>query len=51
MLKIYNTLTKTKQVFKPMQPGKVNIYVCGNTVYDHCHVGHARSMVCFRCNY
>ena len=47
MLKLFNTLTRTKEKFKPMQEGKVNIYVCGMTVYDHCHLGHARSMVCF----
>jgi len=47
MLKIYNTLTKEKDVFVPRQPGKVGIYVCGMTVYDYCHVGHARVMVVF----
>lgn len=47
MLTIYNSLTRTKEIFKPIQPGKIGIYVCGITVYDHCHLGHARSMVCF----
>jgi cysteinyl-tRNA synthetase len=47
MLKIYNTLTKKKEVFKPIEPGKVKIYVCGPTVYDACHIGHARSAVVF----
>ncbi len=48
MLKIYNTITKQKQEFKPIQPGKVNMYVCGMTVYDHAHLGHARAnMVVF----
>lgn len=47
MLKIYNSLTRTKQIFKPLQAGKVNMYVCGNTVYDYCHIGHARSMLSF----
>ncbi len=47
MLKLYNTLTRTKEEFVPMQAGKINIYVCGITVYDYCHLGHARSMVCF----
>ncbi len=47
MLKIYNTLTKEKDVFVPRQPGKVGMYVCGMTVYDYCHVGHARVMVVF----
>ncbi len=47
MLKIYNTLTRQKETFKPLQEGKVNMYVCGMTVYDLCHVGHARVMVVF----
>ncbi|NBP96992.1 MAG: hypothetical protein EBU25_04025, partial [Burkholderiaceae bacterium] len=42
MLSIYNTLTRTKEVFKPIEPGKVRMYVCGMTVYDYCHLGHAR---------
>jgi len=46
-LKIYNTLARDKQSFVPMQPGKVNMYVCGITVYDYCHVGHARMMMAF----
>jgi cysteinyl-tRNA synthetase len=47
MLKIYNTLTRSKQEFTPKQPGKVGMYVCGMTVYDYCHIGHARVMVVF----
>ena len=47
MLKIYNTLTRSKQEFIPKQPGKVGMYVCGMTVYDYCHIGHARVMVVF----
>lgn len=47
MLKIYNTLTRTKETFTPRVPGKVGMYVCGMTVYDFCHVGHARVMVVF----
>jgi len=47
MLQIYNTLSRSKQVFKPIVPGKVKIYVCGMTVYDFCHIGHARAMVVF----
>jgi cysteinyl-tRNA synthetase len=47
MLHLYNTLTRTKEKFIPITPGKIGMYVCGNTVYDHCHLGHARSMVCF----
>ncbi len=46
-LKIYNTLARDKQVFVPLQPGKINMYVCGMTVYDYCHVGHARMMMAF----
>ncbi len=47
MLKIYNTLTRSKDVFTPRVPGKVGMYVCGMTVYDYCHIGHARVMVVF----
>ena len=47
MLQIYNTLSRSKQVFKPIVPGKVKIYVCGMTVYDFCHIGHARVMIVF----
>ena len=47
MLKIYNSLTKTKEPFQPIVEGKVNIYVCGITVYDYCHVGHARTFNAF----
>ncbi len=47
MLKIYNTLAREKQVFTPIVPGKVGMYVCGMTVYDFCHLGHARVMVVF----
>jgi len=45
MLTLYNTLAKAKQEFKPINPGKVGIYVCGPTVYDYCHLGHARGYV------
>lgn len=45
--KIYNTLAREKQVFTPIVPGKVGMYVCGMTVYDYCHLGHARVMVVF----
>ncbi|MDO8954196.1 MAG: cysteine--tRNA ligase [Gammaproteobacteria bacterium] len=47
MLKIYNSLTKQKEEFIPMQPNKVSLYVCGVTVYDHCHIGHARTYLAF----
>ena len=47
MLKIYNTLTRDKQEFVPISPGKVGMYVCGMTVYDYCHLGHARVLVVF----
>jgi cysteinyl-tRNA synthetase len=46
-MRIYNTLTKAKETFEPLVPGQVKIYVCGPTVYDSCHVGHARSVVVF----
>ena len=47
MLQIYNTLHRQKEIFQAIEPGKVSIYVCGMTVYDHCHIGHARVMVVF----
>ena len=47
MLKIYNTLTRKKEPFQPRVAGKVGLYVCGMTVYDYCHIGHARVMVVF----
>jgi cysteinyl-tRNA synthetase len=47
MLKIYNTLTRAKQEFVPLHPPQVKMYVCGMTVYDYCHLGHARVMVVF----
>ncbi len=47
MLKIYNSLAREKQVFVPITPGQVKMYVCGMTVYDFCHLGHARVMVVF----
>lgn len=47
MLKIYNTLMRSKEVFKPRIENKVGLYVCGMTVYDYCHIGHARVMVVF----
>ena len=47
MLKIYNTLAREKQDFVPITPGQVRMYVCGMTVYDYCHVGHARVLVVF----
>jgi len=46
-LKIYNTLTRTKEVFQPLEPGKVRVYVCGPTVYDRAHIGHAMSAIVF----
>ncbi len=45
MLQIYNTLSRQKETFVPMQAGKVSLYVCGITIYDFCHVGHARTYV------
>ncbi|MEK7223575.1 MAG: cysteine--tRNA ligase, partial [Pseudomonadota bacterium] len=47
MLHIYNSLTRKKDPFTPITPGKVRLYVCGMTVYDFCHLGHARVMVVF----
>lgn len=47
MLKIHNSLTKRKEIFTPIWPGKVSMYVCGMTVYDLCHLGHARVLVVF----
>jgi cysteinyl-tRNA synthetase len=46
-LRVYNTLGREKQLFEPIEPGKVRMYVCGPTVYDSCHIGHARSIVVF----
>ncbi len=47
MLEIYNTLTNQKEEFKPIETKKVRMYVCGMTVYDYCHIGHARVMIAF----
>nr|CBX30475.1 Cysteinyl-tRNA synthetase [uncultured Desulfobacterium sp.] len=46
-LRIYNTIERKKVPFEPVQPGKVSMYVCGPTVYDSCHIGHARSVIVF----
>jgi cysteinyl-tRNA synthetase len=47
MLTLFNTLTKQKEVFSPIYPNEVRMYVCGMTVYDYCHIGHARMLVAF----
>jgi len=47
VLKIYNTLTHQKEEFKPIEPGKIRMYVCGLTTYDYSHIGHARMLVAF----
>jgi len=47
MLKLYNSLTRGKETFEPMIEGQVRMYVCGMTVYDYCHLGHARVLVVF----
>src|SRR3954465_4334356 len=47
MLKIHNSLGRAKQEFVPLRPGEVRMYVCGMTVYDYCHLGHARVLVIF----
>lgn len=46
-LRVYNTLTGEKEIFVPLQPGKAGMYVCGVTVYDYCHIGHARANIVF----
>src|SRR5574341_1334485 len=46
-LKIFNSLGRAKQEFVPLRPGEVRMYVCGMTVYDYCHLGHARMLVVF----
>ena len=46
-LRVYNTLSGGKELFEPLEPGRVRMYVCGVTVYDHCHIGHARANVVF----
>ncbi len=46
-LAIYNTLDRRKELFEPLEPGRVRMYVCGVTVYDLCHIGHARALVVF----
>jgi cysteinyl-tRNA synthetase len=46
-LKIYNVLTRQKEVFEPLTPGKVNMYVCGPTVYDYSHIGHGKTYISF----
>src|SRR5882757_11336849 len=47
MLRIYNTLGRSKQEFSPLRAGEVRMYVCGMTVYDYCHLGHARMFIAF----
>ena len=47
MLSLYNSLTNQKEIFKPITPNEVRLYVCGMTVYDFCHLGHARVMIIF----
>ncbi|MGC1954551.1 MAG: cysteine--tRNA ligase, partial [Gammaproteobacteria bacterium] len=47
MLEIFNSLSGRKEPFEPIEAGRVRMYVCGMTVYDYCHLGHARVMVVF----
>ena len=47
MIRIYNTLSRQKEVFQPIEEGKVRMYVCGPTVYNYIHVGNGRSTVAF----
>ena len=46
-LRVYNTMSGKKEEFQPLVPGKVGMYVCGVTVYDYCHIGHARANIVF----
>lgn len=46
-MELYNSLTKTKETFKPIDPNQIKLYVCGVTVYDYCHIGHARTYLAF----
>lgn len=46
-LRVYNTMTREKELFEPLEPNRVSMYVCGVTVYDYCHIGHARCYVAF----
>ena len=46
-LKIYNTLTGKKETLETLEPNRIKMYVCGMTVYDHTHIGHARTFLCF----
>lgn len=46
-LRLYNSLTRKKEIFRPLKAGHISMYVCGMTVYDYCHIGHARVMVVF----
>ncbi|MCW8859754.1 MAG: class I tRNA ligase family protein, partial [Deltaproteobacteria bacterium] len=46
-LRVYNTMSGKKEDFQPLVPGKVGMYVCGVTVYDYCHIGHARANIVF----
>lgn len=47
MLRVFNTMTGQKEAFKPIEEGKIKMYICGITVYDYCHIGHARAMISF----
>ena len=47
MIRIHNSLTGQKETLRPIKPGEIRMYLCGDTVYDFCHIGHARSKVAF----
>ena len=47
MIKLYNTMTRRKELLKPIQGNRVKLFVCGPTVYDHSHIGHARTYISF----
>src|SRR5580692_1526695 len=47
MIRIFNSMTRQKEELQPLEPGRISMYVCGDTVYDLCHMGHARSKIAF----
>ena len=47
MIRIFNSMTRQKEDLQPLEPGRISMYVCGDTVYDLCHMGHARSKIAF----
>ncbi len=47
MIRIFNSMSRTKEDLQPLQPGRISMYLCGDTVFDLCHMGHARSKIAF----